>query len=490
MNNIFNNRIGGLIGRTYLSTACLQTSTRIANKAAMYRPIKVLVLKCHSKIIPSLLQTNLTLRFSSTARNYSTTKYISKENDKILSSERKENDISGGEIIPDSVVHKFALFIDESNRYAVSEQWFLNCLSNQRQIHGSTHETTIETIKSFAQFYNVNKKYSLALPLWEEYYKSLTTAYGDDNPLTIDALCHLAMTNAAIGDESHTTIAVSQIHEWIDRRTKVLEKYNENSIQVIKGIASLYLKHREDNIEDNFNMIGLLINELLRDQTICSDIRFGNDRDTLTSMYTIASKYAYKLDRTLRRLICEEDDPIEENRNQNALYLFQQCYRIQCIVLSDNHEDTLKTLLAIANWYINEEIYDKALSLLEECLHKYNTKYTNHHAETLKVMNLLGCVYAKCGDYDKSLSMHQECLSLRREVLGVSHVDTMATQHNVAIELKRRGDYINAFELFQDNFTNCTNTLGKLHPSTLIASMATIDTLNIIMKDADNNERK
>ncbi len=68
---------------------------------------------------------------------------------------------------------------------------------------------------------------------------------------------------------------------------------------------------------------------------------------------------------------------------------YEDCLRVSKTVLGENHSDTLRCVIALANLYQGQGEYGKAFPLFEECLKNKQVVSREEHPDTLTFMNTL-----------------------------------------------------------------------------------------------------
>ncbi len=152
---------------------------------------------------------------------------------------------------------------------------------------------------------------------------------------------------------------------------------------------------------------------------------------------------------------------------EEALPLFEKCYRLRTDKLGATHPDTLQSLNNLAFIY-------QALGRLEEALPLFKTGYDLStkvlgatHPNTLKSLNNLAFIYQALGRLEKALAWFETGYSLFKEVLGAKHPHTLTSLNNLANIYQALGRLKKALRLFKKGYRLRTDVLGAKHPDTL-----------------------
>jgi serine/threonine protein kinase/tetratricopeptide (TPR) repeat protein len=138
--------------------------------------------------------------------------------------------------------------------------------------------------------------------------------------------------------------------------------------------------------------------------------------------------------------------------------------------LGPDHPDTLRSLNALANSYLDLGRYAEALQLKEETMAMCRVRLGPEHPNTLSSLNNLAVGYTALGRHAEALKVHEEVLALRTSRLGLTHPDTLQSRHNLAIAYDAVGRRAEALRVRVETLALRQARLGRSHPDAL-ASM-------------------
>jgi tetratricopeptide (TPR) repeat protein len=204
----------------------------------------------------------------------------------------------------------------------------------------------------------------------------------------------------------------------------------------------------------------------------------GSDSESLP----LPARLAQRLDVATAALAGDAtDDPLGVARMQTALARAQHSlgYAERAIDLSTraratftahlgpDHPDTLKSMAALADGYLDSRRLDRAVPLLEETLVLMKAKLGPDHPDTLKCMNGLAVSLRRSGRVDRAVPLYEELLRLQKARLGPDHPDTLETMNNLAVGYQDAGRLDLALPLYKETLALKKVRLGPDHPDTL-----------------------
>ncbi|GMH89687.1 hypothetical protein TrVE_jg9253 [Triparma verrucosa] len=132
-------------------------------------------------------------------------------------------------------------------------------------------------------------------------------------------------------------------------------------------------------------------------------------------------------------------------------------------------ENTLSTLLSLANAYDDKQDHLEARKRYETCLVRQSRKYGDAHPDTLMTLDNLGSLFqADFREFDNALDMYERSLAGHEASLGANHEETLKTAMNMAIVYDEGlRDYKKAEALYKRALDGFAETLGKENALTL-----------------------
>jgi tetratricopeptide (TPR) repeat protein len=157
-------------------------------------------------------------------------------------------------------------------------------------------------------------------------------------------------------------------------------------------------------------------------------------------------------------------------KNQKALELYEPLLHVQERVLGPEDIDTLKTMGNIGMTYSQLGRHQDALKLQEQVLEITKRVFGPEHRDTVDAMGGLAISYDEVGRHKDALELKEKALELQTKMLGEDDPDRLKTMHNISTCYWMMGRHKDAMELIQVVLEKQTRVLGIEHPDTLLTS--------------------
>lgn len=206
--------------------------------------------------------------------------------------------------------------------------------------------------------------------------------------------------------------------------------------------------------------------------TIGQSFHYLGDRavaqEQLERAYQIYLKHAgIENEQTLLSLLGLANVHDHNDQYQKALDQRLQAYEIAVRKFGVEHHVTQMAMNNLGASYHRMNRYDDALTLSEEVLKLAQAKFPASNAFTMLCMANLAYEYATMGKVDQSLQLFDETLRLQTAHLGPTHPNTLDTKSNLAMTLVQLMQQEKALPLFKEILEGRTVKQGEDHPSTL-----------------------
>jgi tetratricopeptide (TPR) repeat protein len=170
---------------------------------------------------------------------------------------------------------------------------------------------------------------------------------------------------------------------------------------------------------------------------------------------------------TLRSLVSLANTIRAQGKYQEAEALYARVLRVQQRVLGEDHPDTFATMNDLAHDYHDETKYPESLALLTRVMDIQRRKLGAEHPETLRTMLNLAAATRDLGKYPEAEDLFQKVLGIQRRTLGEEHPETIATLNQLALEYREAGKFPQSEALLVQSLALRRRVLGKEHPDTL-----------------------
>ncbi|KAF7965713.1 hypothetical protein HWV62_42179 [Athelia sp. TMB] len=133
-----------------------------------------------------------------------------------------------------------------------------------------------------------------------------------------------------------------------------------------------------------------------------------------------------------------------------------------------DHRDTLVTLEKLAYLRVLQHRYDDAEELYARLLEKRKVQLGAEHLDTLGAVNGLAFVYHRQGKLDDAMPFYKRVLAGHENQRGSEHPDTLAAMANLGELYREQGKYDEAEPLLARVLRSSETQLGEEHPDTLL----------------------
>ncbi|NOX99261.1 MAG: toll/interleukin-1 receptor domain-containing protein [Verrucomicrobia bacterium] len=172
-------------------------------------------------------------------------------------------------------------------------------------------------------------------------------------------------------------------------------------------------------------------------------------QDTLRSMRALAVSYW------------------EDGRYKEALKLSEEALQLSRQALGTEDIITLGAMNELATSYQAAARHEEALALFEEALALQKKVLGDKHPGTIPTMNNLAILYGIMGRHEEELSLYGKVMSLLKQLHDSEHPDTLISMNNLATSLRAAGRNEEALTLFEETLDLQKKVLGNEHPNTL-----------------------
>jgi tetratricopeptide (TPR) repeat protein len=298
-------------------------------------------------------------------------------------------------------------------------------------------ESFAKTLSRVAFFLFEDGKFDVSAVLQEKAVKVWTAVRGRNDPETLMATIHLAMTSRSQG---RLDKAVALVEEALG--TTELGDSHPTVLIAVAHLATSYLNK------------GLLMEAVKLQKTVVniSKATLGDKHhDTLSAICQLANSYWH------------------QGRWDECLELQQTVLEDFMTVLGGRHRDTLVAMDNIAITYASLRRFDEAIALQERALNFHKEQFADDHPETLRMIGNLAHTYREKGLLDQAVELERTVLAGKKVVLGDRHPDTVTAMGNLAHTywLQRR---LKEAVVLEENIVEIKQAeLGNKHPQTFTA---------------------
>ena len=329
----------------------------------------------------------------------------------------------------------------------------------------------------------VKKDYKKALFWNEKAYEDAVEKIGEEHPDTLSLLGGLAMICKEAGEYQRSLELAKKCYEL---KCKVYGEKDPQTLSSLRLLANAYgkvgnyeecyrLHHKSvetymeisDPDSPNVNLLRALI-----------DLTYAASLAGLTEAYLQIAEKTYNFS----CMLLGEDHPntlsmlnnlaeaYKTNGDcQKALELSEKCYMLSMKTNGEEDPDTLTFLNNLASSYRSVGQLDKFMEAEKRCYELYLGMLGKEHPSTLCAQSNLAEAYRLIGDCQTSLELNEECYELKKKILGKYHPDTLITLYNIAHLYGNLGDYRTSIELFTECYEISKQFIGQAHPDTLDA---------------------
>lgn len=152
---------------------------------------------------------------------------------------------------------------------------------------------------------------------------------------------------------------------------------------------------------------------------------------------------------------------------KTAEALMLKAIDIQAPLLGRSHQDTLRSILSLADCYERQHKPEKAETLREEALTLRQTTHGSSHVKTLNAMELIATSFCEKGRLSEAEEVYIRLVRGRREALGESHKDTLKAITCLAEVLSAQKANLRAEPLWREVVNERRKVFGQRHRDTL-----------------------
>lgn len=146
---------------------------------------------------------------------------------------------------------------------------------------------------------------------------------------------------------------------------------------------------------------------------------------------------------------------------------YMRCYELRMKHLGPQHNDTLLSLLALANMHATLGQHQEALKARELAYQLAQKHLGQAHHTTQMAMNNLAGSYDKFDRKPEALALREEVLKLARVHRGLGNAFTMLCMNNLGVNYFEVGRQAEALALLNEGIELQKKYLGNSHPQTL-----------------------
>jgi non-specific serine/threonine protein kinase/serine/threonine-protein kinase len=151
--------------------------------------------------------------------------------------------------------------------------------------------------------------------------------------------------------------------------------------------------------------------------------------------------------------------------------LLQKSREIRSAVLGEEHPDTIRSLLEIAELRFQEGRLQEAETTLREARETSVRALGEEHPHALAALGDLAVALHFQGRLDEAETLYRDALERRARVLGEGHPETLETMNNLAALLVGRGDLAMAETYLRRALAGRRAAMGADHPDVLDTTM-------------------
>ncbi len=305
---------------------------------------------------------------------------------------------------------------------------------------GPEHHSTLTSMGSLAEGYQLAGQVDKALPLYEEAFKLMKATLGPEHPDTVSIMGNLALAYREAGQRDK---ALPLFEETLKLNKGRLGPDHPDTLNSMNTLANGY------TMASQLDMALPLLEEALK----LSKAKHGAEfPTTFVSMNNLAMGY------------------LSAGQSEKALPLLEESLKLMKVKLGPEHPSTLISMANLGEGYLTAGQMEKALPLLEEALKLMKVKLDHEHPRTLAMMNNLATAYVATGQSEKALPLYEETLKLTKAKLGPEHRDTLSCMNNLAMSYANAGKRDKALPLlalYEESLKLMKARLGSDHADTL-----------------------
>ncbi|MEV0322840.1 FxSxx-COOH system tetratricopeptide repeat protein [Streptomyces sp. NPDC050658] len=300
-----------------------------------------------------------------------------------------------------------------------------------------TRESHLDAMGAVAADLRVKGDFDEALALTQRVYEQATAAFGQDDPVTINAAHNLGVCLRLVG-------RFQDAYE-LDRTTWELK-------QTLFGT---------DHALTLLTQVGLTIDErelgryaLARDRQ--EEVVAQYERQLRSD--TPAALHAKRVLAVARR---------KAGDHHAALEVSEEVLEVMLSRFGREHPDTIEATLGLSVDLRHDGQLDRARELSDACCRRYRRIFGPQHPHTVSAEANLAITLRLDGQPQEAYELDVRAHAALTEKLGERHPLTLVVATNQASDLAALERYEEALELGTATLERCTEVLGPVHPSTL-----------------------
>ncbi len=146
---------------------------------------------------------------------------------------------------------------------------------------------------------------------------------------------------------------------------------------------------------------------------------------------------------------------------------YQYSMEVRTTKLGAQHQETLFSLLYLAEIYRRQELLEKAEKLQLQALKGWKSSFGSGDIKTFDIMHDLALVYWKQGRLEEAENLELEVLDKMKEQVGAGNPNSCRIMHGLAVVYHDQGRLMEAEKLHLQALEGMRAGLGVNHPHTL-----------------------
>jgi tetratricopeptide (TPR) repeat protein len=295
---------------------------------------------------------------------------------------------------------------------------------------------TVHLLNQLGRFLRDQGAPGRAIPYHQRAYDTAVRDLGEDHPVALSVLGHLAAAHKAAGNVQLAITLLKKIVAGFQQH----DDYQLASLRWQSDLASAYLA--AGDIRRAIDLHSRVLDDR-------REILGEDDEVVRQSLHHLA-------------LACRHAGEISR-----AIPLLQQALDDERCKSGTDHPDTLACQLNLAQAYLEAGDLDQAIPLFQQTAEDCQRVMGADYPVTLVARLELASATHKAGYLDQSIAMHENILADARRVLGPDHPYILGAQNNLAFAYKATKKYDRAIPLYRETLASSLRIHGKDHPTTL-----------------------
>ncbi len=268
--------------------------------------------------------------------------------------------------------------------------WYKRYYTTADMIYGENNPITLQAMYNLGHILCDNGQSSDALILYERCYSKRCAVLGEDDPNTLKTLYHIACVYGNRNDSDSHDQGFLLTKQCYERQRIVLGDNHSDTLLTLNNLANGYVNRRElEHAKEAYEKV-----------VSGRESLYGNDDETvLATKCDLADVCA-----------CLDDF-------DTALTLYEQVYDIRKRVLGIEHRNTLQLLESMAVICQCQEKYYESLLYCERGYEIMSKVLGESDPMTVKVIGICADVYGCLGDHEKALLWREKDWNVLRERL-------------------------------------------------------------------------